>query len=251
MNTSGRVSALLALLAFTLSGCGRDKDNVHEAPKHLGGTPTGTPALSVQDSVMPAAPDREMRRARTEIGSDAHSAAENVREAASIVRAEATDATRESHDMLDRSARSLDELASAIESGAVRAERDLDREFIHVHRALATDRITRARAQMEKNEARSAGEHLREAADHLESALGYAKQEAEKGGEDVVRNARRWMPMVVSADSVRAMVCGHDDTRYADDSASDGSSNDASLEKTPTFSSGLNWYATSGAFDTT
>jgi hypothetical protein len=190
MKTVGTAFTLMVPLVFALSGCGREKNEIHEAPEHLGGSPGGAPALTVRDSTMPAAPDAEMRRARSEIATDAHAAAENVREAASVVRAEADDAVGESHAELDRSARSLDQLASAIESGAVRGERDLDREFVHVHRALASDQITRARAEMEKHEARSTGEHLREAADHLDRALQYAKQEAEKGGEDVVRNAR-------------------------------------------------------------
>ena len=57
------------------------------------------------------------------------------------MQAEAKDAVGESHAELDRSARSLDQLASAIESGAVRGERDLDREFVHVPRTLATDQL--------------------------------------------------------------------------------------------------------------
>jgi hypothetical protein len=68
----------------------------------------------------------------------------------------------------------------------------------------------------------------------------------------MVRKERRSMgssaSKLVSGSSVEAMVCGHPSTTYDGASvggvmlsASTGLSSDASLEKTPSFSRGLNW----------
>ena len=121
---------------------------------------------------------------------DYKAAASSIRQAASFVRVEAGRATGESRQALDRSVTQLDQLAASVEKGAVPDEKLMDEDFARASHALALEHQSKAAESWARKEYHQVGDEFKAAAHGLESAAGWAGEEAKAGASAVAADTR-------------------------------------------------------------
>ncbi len=121
---------------------------------------------------------------------DYKAAATEIRKATGYMRREASRVTGTARQGLNHSVAELDALAAAVEKGAVRNEKSMDKDFARANHALALAHRAEAAESWTHKEYDKAGQELKAAASDLESAAGWAGTEAKAGASAVVADTR-------------------------------------------------------------
>lgn len=121
---------------------------------------------------------------------DYKAAATDIRKATSYVRLEAGRATGEPRRELDRAVVQLDTLAASVEKGAVQDEHAMAQVLAHANHALALEHRSKAAESWVRKDYDKAGYELKAASFGLESAAGWAGEEAKAGASATVAEAR-------------------------------------------------------------
>lgn len=121
---------------------------------------------------------------------DYKAAATDIRKATSYLRLEAGRATGEVKRELDSSVAHLDTLGAAVEKGAVKDERSMEKAFGRANHALALEHRTKAAEFWTRKEFDKAGYEFKAAAHGLESAAGWVGGEAKEGASAAVADTR-------------------------------------------------------------
>lgn len=175
----------LVLVSFGLVGCERAKTAGGEA------RPAGeTSAVSLPEPTTMRPPQVELQQARAEVARDVNAAGTHLRQAAIVLRTEAERAVGATRAALDRAAKELDDLAANVERGTVKSGPELDATYAHVHLALAAEYNRRAAENFGKKNVGEAGEDLRAAGAHLESAMVDTGRDTDPAATAVVREVR-------------------------------------------------------------
>lgn len=121
---------------------------------------------------------------------DYQAAATEIRKATSYVRLEAGRATNEAKQALQSSVAELDKLAASVEKGAVKDKKAMEKAFSHANHALALAHRAKAAESWTRKEYDKAGYELKAAAHGLESAAGWAGEEAKAGAAAAVADTK-------------------------------------------------------------
>lgn len=121
---------------------------------------------------------------------DYKAAATEIRKATGYLRLESARVTGAAKQALDSSVTDLDKLAAAVEKGAVKDEKVMDKTFANANHALAMAHRTKAAESWARKEYSQAGYELKAAGRGLESAAGWIGAEAKKGTSTVVADTR-------------------------------------------------------------
>ena len=121
---------------------------------------------------------------------DYKAAAGSIRQATNFVHFEARSATGDVRQALDRSVTELDQLAISMEKGEVSDEKLMEDEFARASHALALEHQSKAAESWSRKEYHQVGDEFRAAAHGLESAAGWAGEEAKAGASAVAADTR-------------------------------------------------------------
>jgi len=118
---------------------------------------------------------------------DYKAAATDIRKATSYLRLEANRATGEAKQELESSIARLDMLAASVNKGTGKAEQSMAMEFAKANHALALEHHAKAIESWTRKEYDKTGYELKASAHALESAAGWAGEEAKSGASATVK----------------------------------------------------------------
>ncbi len=136
-------------------------------------------------------PGKSFHEARQNfLSEEAKIAAADIRKGASFLKMEAANVKEESKNELMTSEKELETLAQGVENGTVKSSRELDEAFARAHQKLARSYIVRATEAWTKKEIAKAGQYLKIAISHLNSALAWSGQKIESSSATAVKKSR-------------------------------------------------------------